>query len=157
MGAEFGQEREWNHSEELDWHLLAQPDHAGLCAWVHDLNALYRSEPALHTLDCDPGGFEWIEGNDAENSVLAFVRHGTRGKPVLVVVNFTPVPRRDYRIGVPLRSGWREVLNSDAEEYGGSGVGNWGRVIADYVPWHGFDQSIGVSLPPLGVLFLQPE
>ena len=157
MGAEFGQEREWNHSEELDWHLLAQPDHAGLCAWVRDLNALYRSEPALHTLDCDPGGFEWIESNDAENSVLAFVRHGTRGKPVLVVVNFTPVPRRDYRIGVPLRSGWREVLNSDAEEYGGSGVGNWGRVIADYVPWHGFDQSIGVSLPPLGVLFLQPE
>ena len=157
MGAEFGQEREWNHDAELDWERLAQPDHAGLCAWVSDLNALYRSEPAMHTLDCDPGGFEWVEADDAVNSVVAFVRHGTRGKPLLVVANFTPVPRRDYRVGVPLRSGWREVLNSDAEEYGGSGVGNWGRVIADYVPWHGFDQSIGVSLPPLGVLFLQPE
>ena len=157
MGGEFAQRYEWNHNLALDWAALDAAPHQGVRNWVRDLNQLYRCEPALHELDCDPAGFRWVEADDRQLSVLAFLRLDRAGRPLLVVVNFTPVPRDEYRIGVPVRRGWSEVLNSDAENYGGSGVGNLGRVIADYVPWHGYEQSIGLSLPPLGILFLRPE
>ncbi|HEV8298637.1 MAG TPA: 1,4-alpha-glucan branching protein GlgB [Acidimicrobiales bacterium] len=156
MGAELAQEIEWNHDTELSWWLLQQPEHEGIRQWVADLNAVYRSERSLHQYDCDPSGFAWIEPDDARHSVLAFVRRSDRDRPVVVVANFTPVPRRDYRVGVPIRGAWVEILNSDAEVYGGGGVGNLGRVVADYVPWHGHELSVSLSLPPLGVLFLVP-
>jgi 1,4-alpha-glucan branching enzyme len=156
MGAELGQEREWNHDHEIEWHLLDRPGHAGLLRWVSDLNATYRGEPSLHLHDNDSSGFSWIEADDARHSVLAFVRQGAAQRPVLVVANLTPVPRHDYRVGVPVRGGWTEILNSDAHHYGGTGVGNFGRVVADYVPWHGHEYSVALTLPPLGVLFLAP-
>ncbi|NNG46292.1 MAG: 1,4-alpha-glucan branching protein GlgB, partial [Deltaproteobacteria bacterium] len=122
MGGEFGQWREWNHDGSLDWHLLADPSHAGVARWVEEINALYRREPALHELDFDPAGFEWVDSRDAEQGVLTFLRKGrSTGDIVLVVCNFTPVPRHNYRVGVPRGGFWREVLNSDAREYGGSG------------------------------------
>jgi 1,4-alpha-glucan branching enzyme len=157
MGAELGQDTEWDHDSALPWWLLEQPEHAGVQKWVSDLNAVYRQERSLHENDCDPAGFSWVEADDVRDSVLAFLRRSERGRPVLVVANFTPVPRHDYRVGVPVRSGWREILNSDAEHYGGSGVGNLGRVVADYVPWHGHEFSISLTLPPLAVLFLAPD
>ncbi|HEY7213142.1 MAG TPA: 1,4-alpha-glucan branching protein GlgB [Thermoanaerobaculia bacterium] len=158
MGAELAQWREWNHDASLDWHLLEDPAHAGIARWVEDLNRLYAQEPALHELDCDPEGFEWIDGSDADHGVIAFLRRGkTRSEPVAVVFNFTPVPRPEYRIGVPGPGLWKEVLNSDAAEYGGSGVGNLGGVETEPIATHGRPQSLALSLPPLGVLFLQRE
>jgi 1,4-alpha-glucan branching enzyme len=153
MGGEFGQWWEWNHEASLDWHLADYPPHRGLQRWVRDLNTLYRGEAALHELDCDPAGFSWIDCNDAQQSTLTFMRRG-RTTPDIVVVgcNFTPVPRRDYRIGVPRGGYWREVLNSDADLYGGSGQGNSGGVTAAPIPWHGHPQSIAVTLPPLAVV-----
>ena len=157
MGGEFGQVREWNHDASLDWHLLEYPSHAGLAGWVRDLNAAYASKPALHRRDCDPRGFEWIDCNDVEASVLAFLRLGDEpGDRVLVVVNATPVPRYAYRAGVPRGGEWKEILNSDAKEYGGSGVGNLGAVTASDVKWHGRDHSIEIVLPPLGVVMFEP-
>jgi 1,4-alpha-glucan branching enzyme len=156
MGAELAQEREWSHERELDWSLLERPEHAGVQRWVHDLNAVYRSEPALHRHDCEPSGFQWIETDDAKHSVLAFLRRADPERPVLVVVNFTPSPRHDYRVGVPLRGQWTEILNSDLDVYGGSGVGNSGRLVADYVPWHGQEYSLSLTVPPLGAVFLVP-
>ena len=158
MGNELAQWREWNHDSSLDWYLLEDPGHAGIARWLGDLNRLYREEPALHELDCSPDGFEWIDGSDAEYSVIAFLRRGkTPGEPVLAVFNFTPVPREDYRIGVPEPGLWKELLNSDAPDYGGSGKGNLGGVASDPVPMHGRPQSLSLTLPPLGVLFLQRE
>src|SRR5262249_52512164 len=138
MGGEFGQWREWDHDTSLDWHLLQYPLHHGLQRWVRDLNALYRAEPALHELDCDAAGFEWIDCNDSEASVVSLLRKGrTPGDWVLFVCNFTPVPRNDYHVGVPSGGRWQEVLNSDAAVYGGSGQGNLGGVDAAPVSCHG--------------------
>jgi 1,4-alpha-glucan branching enzyme len=156
MGSELGQWREWNHDSSLDWHLMDEPSHAGLQRWVSDLNRLYRDEQALHQLDFDPAGFEWVDANDWEQSVISFMRHNReRQGSVLVVANFTPVVRESYRVGVPARGMWRELLNSDAQDYGGSGVGNMGEVKARPIPSHGRPYSLSLTLPPLGVLFLQ--
>jgi 1,4-alpha-glucan branching enzyme len=156
MGGEFGQWAEWNHDKSLDWHLLQQPLHAGLLRWVADLNALYRKKTALHQLDCDPAGFDWIDCNDVENSVFSILRLGRReGDMMLAVCNFTPVPRHNYRVGVPVDGFWQELLNSDAADYGGSGVGNYGGVAAEPIPCHDRPFSIELSLPPLSVVFFQ--
>lgn len=156
MGGEFGQWREWAHDESLEWHLLHYPLHSGLQRWVNDLNRVYRSQPALYQVDFDPTGFEWVDCNDVMHSVISFMRKG-RGDDdiILVVCNFTPVPRLEYRIGVPCPGFWRELLNSDAKEYGGSGFGNFGGVEATPIPWHGRPYSLGITLPPLGVLFFK--
>jgi 1,4-alpha-glucan branching enzyme len=156
MGGEFAQEREWNHDVSLDWHLLARPPHLGVQRWVEDLNRLYRQEPALHRWDCRPEGFEWVDANDADNGVLTFLRRGqSEEETVLVVCHFTPVPRTNYRVGVPRGGYWRELLNSDAHEYGGSGCGNAGGVEAAPVPWHGRHHSLNLTLPPLAALFFK--
>ncbi len=156
MGGEFGQEREWNHDFSLDWHLLDDPAHRTLQALVRDLNRLYREIPALHARDADPGGFEWIDATDSDNSVYAFMRHGGPGDaPVLVVCNFTPVVRENYRIGVPCGERWTERLNTDAAIYGGSNVGNSGTVFADPEGWHGRPASLSLTLPPLATIVLQ--
>ena len=157
MGQEFGQRQEWNFAWQLDWHLLEQPLHQGVQRCVRDLNALYRAEPALHAGDCDASGFRWIVVDDAEQSVLAWLRLGRASDPpVVVVCNFTPVPRYDYRVGVPTTGPWDELLNTDAPQYGGSGVGNLGRVTATAAPSHGFPASMPLTLPPLGTVFLRP-
>jgi 1,4-alpha-glucan branching enzyme len=159
MGAELGQRREWNHDTSLDWHLLEYAPHAGLRRWVQHLNILYRGEAALHELDFDAAGFEWVDASDADSSVISFLRKGKRAEDtVLVVCNFTPVPRHNYRIGVPTGGFWKELLNSDAPEYGGSGQGNFGGLEATPVPSHGKYHSLSLTLPPLGmVVFKRPE
>jgi 1,4-alpha-glucan branching enzyme len=158
MGAELAQGREWSHEASLDWHLLGVAQHAGVQAFVRDLNRLVRSEPALHARDFEPGGFEWVDCNDAEASVVSLLRHGRDGDPdVLVVLNFTPVPRQGYRVGVPRGGFWREVLNSDAAEYGGSGWGNLGGLEAAPVGAHGRHHSLVLTLPPLAAVFLRAE
>jgi 1,4-alpha-glucan branching enzyme len=156
MGGEFGQWREWAHDESLDWHLTEYPAHRGLQRWVEDLNRLYRNEPALYELDCQPGGFEWIDCSDTSAGVLSFLRkaHSTP-EVALVVCNFTPVPRHDYRVGIPCGGFWGELLNSDAAEYGGSGQGNLGGVEAAQIPSQGRPCSLVVTLPPLAILFLK--
>jgi 1,4-alpha-glucan branching enzyme len=157
MGGEFGQWREWNHDQSLDWHLTQYPTHAGVQAWLRDLNRVLAQSPALHEQDFDAPGFEWIDCCDAANSVVAFLRKPReRGKPMLVVCNFTPVPRHGYRLGVPLPGRWREVLNSDAASYGGSGMGNFGGVDTEAIAAHGHASSVSLTLPPLGVLYLEP-
>lgn len=156
MGGEFGQRSEWNHDNVLDWKLLELPAHAGIRQWVTDLNKLYRTEPAMAQRDTQPDGYRWIDGSDAENSVLSFMRVGaTPDDEVLVVCNFTPVPRTNYRVGVPQAGEWTELLNSDAKLYGGSGVGNIGGAMATPVPSHGHMWSLNLTLPPLGLLFLK--
>jgi 1,4-alpha-glucan branching enzyme len=158
MGAEFGQWREWNHDSSLDWHLLEFPSHKGLMQLVSDLNRIYASETALHQLDCDPGGFEWVDASDSDSSVYSFLRKGKNPYDViLVVINATPVVRVGYRIGVPRGGWWRELLNSDGGEYWGSGIGNAGGVMAEYAPAHGREQSLNLTLPPLGALFFKSE
>ena len=157
MGGEFGQWREWNHDRALDWDLAAAPDHGGLQRWVADLNRAYRAQPALHQRDFVREGFEWVDGNDYENSVLTFLRWPDEGRPILVACNFTPVVREGYRVGVPLAGGWTEVINSDAQVYGGSGVGNMGRVEAEEHAWHGRSHSLSLRLPPLGIVMFTPE
>ena len=154
MGGEFGQWREWNHDTSLDWHLLASAPHTGLQRWVADLNHLYCQTPALHEGDCNPAGFAWVDCNDAENSVVSFLRQGLSSQQsVLVVGNFTPVPHFNYRIGVPRAGMWREVLNSDARDYDGNGYGNLGGVEASPVPYHGRPYSLTLTLPPLAMVF----
>jgi 1,4-alpha-glucan branching enzyme len=156
MGQEFGQTTEWNFNEALPWWLLDFWPHKGLQAFVRDLNALYRNLPALHARDCEAEGFRWIVVNDEAQSVIAFLRMGAEGDaPVAVVCNFTPVPRLAYRIGLPTPGHWREALNSDAEYYGGSNMGNLGGVVAEARPAHGFSASAVVTLPPLATLFLE--
>ncbi len=157
MGGEFGQEREWNHDHSLDWHLLADPAHHGLQLLVRDLNRAYREHPALHALDCERGGFEWVCADDADHSVLAFLRRANDGSVLLVACNFTPTPHPGYRIGVPGAGGWREMINSDSGYYGGSNLGNGPhRIEAAPRPWHGRSHSISVTLPPLAVVVFEP-
>jgi len=156
MGGEFAQRNEWNHETSLDWHLLSYAPHAGILKWVEDLNRLYVHEPALHELDCDPAGFEWVDCNDADAGVVSFLRKGaTTGDLVLVVCNFTPVVRNSYRIGVPRGGYWQEVLNSDSRMYKGSDQGNNGGVMAEVQAWHGRPFSLDLTLPPLGVVFFK--
>jgi len=156
MGDEFGQVREWSHDTSLEWHVLQYPVHRGVQNWMEQLNRLYRSEPALHELDCDPAGFEWIDANDHTTSVLSLLRKGASTQDVvLVVCNFTPVPRIGYKVGVPSSGFWREILNSDAKEYAGSGMGNMGGCEAKAEPAHGRPYSLSLTLPPLGALFLK--
>jgi 1,4-alpha-glucan branching enzyme len=158
MGDEFAQWNEWNHEASLDWHLLTSGVHQGVARWVEDLNQLYRNEPALYELDLNPAGFGWITANDSDQSVLAFMRRGkSTGSVVLVACNFTPVPRFHYRVGVPWGGYWRELLNSDAGEYGGSGQGNDGGVNAAPDASHGRPYSLSLTLPPLAVAFLRSE
>jgi 1,4-alpha-glucan branching enzyme len=158
MGGEFGQWREWSHDMGLDWHLLQYEPHQGVQRWVQDLNRLYREEPALHSLDCQPAGFEWIDCHDADSSVISFLRKGNSGqRDVLAACNFTPVPRFNYSVGVPHRGFWREVLNSDAECYGGSGLGNCGGTATVPLLAHGRTQSLILTLPPLSALFFRFE
>ncbi|WP_242340298.1 MULTISPECIES: 1,4-alpha-glucan branching protein GlgB [unclassified Anaeromyxobacter] len=158
MGGELAQGQEWSHERSLDWHLLEREQHEGVRAWVEDLNRLMRESPALHVRDFDPGGFEWIDANDAEASVLSFLRRGGEADPeILVVLNFTPVPRQNYRVGVPRGGFWREVLNSDASRYGGAGFGNLGGQEAAPVGAHGRLHSLTLTLPPLGALFFRRE
>ncbi|MGD9738360.1 MAG: 1,4-alpha-glucan branching protein GlgB [Bauldia sp.] len=154
MGGEFGQASEWHHDHSLDWHLLAETEHRGVQTLIGDLNRAFRELPALHERDCQPDGFQWLVGDDAENSVVAWLRRGDSGAPVAVVGNFTPVPRQGYRIGVPDPGFYREVVNTDAAAYGGSNMGNNGGVRTEPIPAHGHPQSISLTLPPLATLFL---
>jgi 1,4-alpha-glucan branching enzyme len=158
MGGELAQEREWNHDIGLDWQLLEDPLHRGVQRLVRDLNRLYLTVPALYALDCEGQGFAWLTAENAEDSVLAFARFGRKENDVAVVVcNFTPVVRHDYRLGVPRSGRWHERLNSDAAAYGGSGVGNAGEATAEPHPMHGHAQSLRLVLPPLTTLILTPE
>jgi len=183
MGGEIGQYREWAHEGELDWNLLDYPLHRGVQSWMRDLNAAYSAEPALHQLDVRPEGFEWVDCNDNEASVISLLRWSKQSarpaenqpiaaetssntdaaevveaddrQVVLVVLNHTPVPRPGYRIGVPRGGFWKEILNSDAKEYGGGGMGNYGGVEADEIEHHGRPYSLKLTLPPLAALFFK--
>jgi 1,4-alpha-glucan branching enzyme len=156
MGGEFGQRREWAHEGELEWFVLQHAEHAGVQRLVRDLNTLMRGEPALHELDFEQGGFEWIDVHDAENSVLTFLRRPRNGPPIVVVCNFTPVPRHSYIVGVPQGGFWREIFNSDAPLYAGTGMGNLGGVEAAPVGAHGRFHSLALTLPPLAALYFKP-
>jgi 1,4-alpha-glucan branching enzyme len=156
MGGEIAHWGEWNHDTSLDWHLVTHRAHAGMQAWVKDLNRLLVRTPALHQVDFAQEGFSWVSHSDDANSVIAFMRHARDASPpVLVVCNLTPVPRSGYRLGVPRAGQWREVLNSDSTIYGGSGVGNLGTVATEAIAAHGHPQSLALTLPPLAVLYLQ--
>jgi 1,4-alpha-glucan branching enzyme len=158
MGDEFGQWSEWNHDQSLEWHLLQYPFHSSLQRWVRDLNTLYRGEPALHELDCEPSGFEWVDCTDSQRSIVSFLRRGRQpADTLLFVCNFTPVPRQNYRVGAPQGGYWRETLNSDAPLYGGSGQGNMGGVNAAPLTIHGRPFSLNMTLPPLGLVIFKPE
>jgi 1,4-alpha-glucan branching enzyme len=154
MGCEFGQRKEWNYNQSLDWHLLEDPRHKGIQTLVRDLNVAYRGTPALHERDCEEGGFQWLVDGDTENSVFAFARHGDHGGLAIVTLNFTPDPHAAYRIGVPRAGSYREVLNTDAAIYGGANIGNYGSVVSEPVPSHGEAQSIVLTVPPLAALIL---
>ena len=158
MGGEIGQWSEWNHDASVDWDLLERPRHGGLQMWVRDLNRLYAAEPALHELDFDPRGFDWIDCHDSDHSIVSLVRRGkVAGDAVVAVFNFTPVPRYGYLVGVDRAGDWTELANSDAVEYGGGGVGNRGRAVALEIPVHGRSHSIALTLPPLAAVFLKPS
>jgi 1,4-alpha-glucan branching enzyme len=157
MGCEFGQWTEWNYDSSLDWHVLEYPFHQGIQRCVQDLLHLYRSQPALYERDFDPSGFQWIDCTDNENSVISLLRRAADpADHIVMVLNFTPVVRSDYRVGVPQRGAYTEVFNSDAGLYGGSDVGNAGSALTELVPAHGFDQSLLLTLPPLGCLAFKP-
>ncbi|ABK19122.1 1,4-alpha-glucan branching protein GlgB [Syntrophobacter fumaroxidans] len=158
MGGEFGQWDEWYHEKSLDWNLLEHPPHQGMQQWVRDLNRFYRGEPAMHEVDFENQGFQWIDFRDADSSVLSWLRKGRSTKDIVVAAaNFTPVPREGYLTGVPRGGFWREMLNSDSEIYGGGGLGNAGGLEAAPVPCHGRPWSLSLVLPPLGVVFLKSE
>ena len=158
MGGEFAQRSEWNHDTGLDWHLLDNRYHRGTQSLVRDLNRLYRDEAALHSRDCEVGGFEWIEADAADESVYAFLRLGDEGdRPVAVVSNFTPVPRVGYRLGLPTGGHWRELLNTDAADYGGSGMGNGGIINAAATFWQGRPYSAEITIPPLSTVIFGLE
>jgi 1,4-alpha-glucan branching enzyme len=156
MGSEFGQWREWNCDASLDWHLLEEPLHRGLQRWVRDLNHTYQRERSLYEVDFEPAGFCWIDCHDNENSIVSFIRRARDAQDFTVmVVNFTPVPRAGYRIGVPEGGWYRELLNSDSVLYGGSNTGNGGGVMAEPRPAHGFDHSLSIVVPPLAFLLFK--
>ena len=156
MGGEFGQVREWAHDSSLEWHVLQYATHSGLQTWMEHLNHMYRNEPGLHVLDNNANGFEWVDCDDNANSTISLLRKSESDRDtILVVCNFTPVPREKYRVGVPHGGYWRELLNSDGAEYGGSGMGNLGGVQAKEVPVHGRPFSLELTLPPLGALFFK--
>jgi 1,4-alpha-glucan branching enzyme len=157
MGGELGQVREWDHDRSLDWHLLGSPLNAGIQRWVRDLNHFYQHHKAMHERDCVPEGFEWIDADDSMNSVISLLRRSESGEMVVFACNFTPVPRFQYRIGVPDGGTWHELLNSDAEAYGGSGLGNLGSVEAEQIGTHGRPWSVSLTLPPLAAVFLGRE
>jgi 1,4-alpha-glucan branching enzyme len=158
MGQEFGQWREWNHDRSLDWHLVEQrPGHAGLAKLVAQLNAHYKEHSALHELDCDAQGFEWVCADDLDRSVLSFLRRNRQGECMLIVLNFTPIPRYNYRVGVDYFGTWSEILNTDALEFGGTGVGNLGQVEAAPAAAHGRRCSLSLTLPPLAALYFEPK
>jgi 1,4-alpha-glucan branching enzyme len=158
MGGELGQWREWSHERSLDWHLLEHAAHRGLQRFVRDLNTTYRGERALHELDCDPAGFAWIDCNDSEQSTLSFLRRSRDSREAIAVAcNFTPVPRANFRLGVPWAGEWREILNGDATLYGGSGQGNLGGVRSEPLPAHGHPQSVAITLPPLAAVWFKGE
>jgi 1,4-alpha-glucan branching enzyme len=159
MGQEFAQKAEWSHERSLDWHLLENPEHAGIQALVRDLNRILTDTPALYEVDFDGRGFYWIEPNDADQNVVAFARAGEDpAQDVLVCVcNLSPMPRRDYRVGLPRAGRWVEALNTDSSFYGGTDTGNLGGVEAEALPWHDLPNSAQVTLPPLGVVWLVPE
>ena len=158
MGGEIAQWREWNHDDELDWQALGDARHAGMQRWVRDLNAAYAAERSLFEVDFDPAGFTWIDCNDQENSVISFVRRGQDpDDATIILVNFTPISRTGYRIGVPFGGAYRELLNSDSEAYGGSNVGNYSRLAAVDEPSHGYGYSLTLTIPPLGFLLLKRE
>jgi 1,4-alpha-glucan branching enzyme len=155
MGGEIAQEREWNHDESLDWHVLQWREHAGAQSLVRDLNRIYRSEPALHEVDFEPQGFRWLDANDVSRNIYSFLRFSADGQRSLACVsNLSPVPRDRYRVGLPFSGRWREAINTDSEHYGGSNVGNFGGVEAEASPWQGQPYSAEVTLPPLGVVWL---
>jgi len=156
MGSEFAQWSEWSHDGSLDWHLLGLQSHHQVQRWVSDLNHAYRAEAALHELDCDGRGFEWIDCSDTDQSMLAFLRRPASDREaILVVLNFTPVPRMGYRLGVPWAGAWKEILNSDAKHYGGADFGNLGKTMAQAIPMHGRPNSVSLTVPPLGAIFLK--
>ncbi|OGX29893.1 MAG: hypothetical protein A2705_04620 [Omnitrophica WOR_2 bacterium RIFCSPHIGHO2_01_FULL_52_10] len=156
MGGEIAQWDEWNHDSSIDWHLLQYGPHRGMQRLVQDLNRVYKTEPALYTNDFQQDGFEWIDCNDGHNSVLSFLRKGQNpADNIVVVCNFTPVVRHDYKVGVPQGGFWKEIFNSDAREYDGSGVGNCGGAHARDTLWHGRPACLSLTLPPLGVLFFK--
>jgi 1,4-alpha-glucan branching enzyme len=158
MGSELAQEREWNHDAELDWGVLENSAHAGVKRLVRDLNLIYRTHPALYAKDDEPSGFRWIDVEDRAQSIFSFARYGaTFQQQIVVICNMTPVVRHGYRVGVPQGGRWKELLNSDLDCYGGSGVVNEGSVASAPVPWQGHANSVVLSLPPLGVLWLCPE
>ncbi len=158
MGDEFGQWSEWNHDASLEWNLLEHPSHAGLKRWVRDLNTLYRGEPLLHIMDFNSAGFEWVDCKDFQRSIISFLRRGQNpNDQLLFVCNFTPVVRQNYRVGVPLEGHWKEILNSDAPLYGGSGQGNFGGLSTVPLPIHGRPFSLNMTLPPLGIVIFRPE
>jgi 1,4-alpha-glucan branching enzyme len=154
MGSEFGQESEWAESRELDWWLLDNADHRGVQSLVRDLNRVYRDTPALWALDVEGSGFSWIDANDSTNNVFSFIRRDNSGSELVCVSNFSAVPHDDYRLGMPAAGEWSEVLNTDAEGYAGSGVGNLGSVTAVEEPWHGLPASATLRVPPLGTVWL---
>jgi 1,4-alpha-glucan branching enzyme len=157
MGGEIGQEQEWRSEGSIDWHLLERPEHAGIQELVRDLNLRYRDEPALWEVDFEPSGFRWLEVNDADANVIAFLRLSRDGQRSLVCAcNFSPVPRPGYLVGLPSGGRWRELVNTDDERYGGGGVGNPGEIVAGTKPWHDQPFSAELTLPPLGVLWLVP-
>jgi 1,4-alpha-glucan branching enzyme len=155
MGSEFGQPSEWSESRSLDWWLLDDPGHRGVQRLVGDLNRVYRESPALWSQDTDPGGFAWIDANDSANNTFSFLRWGSDGSVLACVVNFAGVPHEGYRLGLPRPGLWEESLNTDADLYTGSGVGNLGAVIATTSPWHGQPYSATLRVPPLGALWLR--
>ncbi|HVA65448.1 MAG TPA: 1,4-alpha-glucan branching protein GlgB [Elusimicrobiota bacterium] len=157
MGSEFAQWSEWNHDKSLDWHEAGFAPHAGVQRWLADLNRLYAAEPALHALDCDPAGFEWIDCGDADHNVISLLRKDGRGRAAVGVFNFSPEPQHGYRVGVPRGGRWKEALNSDAKDYWGSGQGNFGGIPADEIAWHGRPFSLQATLPPLSAVFFVPE
>jgi 1,4-alpha-glucan branching enzyme len=157
MGGEIAQEQEWSHERSLDWHLLEQPLHAGAQRLVRDLNLRYRETPALWELDAEPAGFRWLVVDDRAANVVAFARFAQDGRALVAAANLSPVPRAPYRLPMPSPGPWREVLNSDAGDYGGSGMGNHGTVTAEAVPWGGEGASAELTLPPLGVVWLTPD
>jgi 1,4-alpha-glucan branching enzyme len=158
MGCEFGQRREWNHDDSLEWHVLQYPLHEGVRKWVADLNRTYRENPSFYQKDFSNDGFRWVQRGDWEQSALSYLRIGDdAAPPLLVVCNFTPVPRTNYRVGVPRGGYWRELLNSDAAEYGGSGMGNLGGVEATPMPYEEYSHSLTLTLPPLAALVFKPQ